>query len=161
MKKTIIIVAIVIAIIALMNSYSEDSPSKQADIDDEEQIDENLVDCPVCNGSGFIPTGESCAMCKGTGKMKEKNAQQLKDGIDYIDRTGHLPGEVPGGNNDNNNATTGKRMVCPFCGGKECCPTCNGTGHIDDLSQDPQPLCPTCKGSGICIKCNNTGFMPY
>jgi hypothetical protein len=36
-------------------------------------MDDELIDCPVCNGCGYLPCDDSselqCAKCDGTGKV--------------------------------------------------------------------------------------------
>jgi DnaJ-class molecular chaperone len=39
----------------------------------DDQLDDELIDCPVCDGLGYIPCDDGseiqCAQCDGTGKV--------------------------------------------------------------------------------------------
>lgn len=127
---------------------------------DEFQFQE-LVTCPACGGIGFksldIFTKMDCALCKTTGAVSTKLAQEFYKMVQLHNAMMHHNNITPSLNNE----TQIDKKICPNCNGRKNCPNCAGRGFkkFDLGTETSIGDCRDCNGSGTCQMCFGKGFV--
>lgn len=118
----------------------------------EEQYEDDMEDCPFCNGIGTNGSN-TCGFCNGLGQVSSSAAAQGR----HVIGGGSVEDFYPSTSSGSSNSSTPSRG-CKSCNYTGDCQHCQGAGVVAYKGQynteDGYMKCPICKGNKRCNVCH-------